>query len=405
MTLYIVLPKRGLSQTLSLGDRSFDPKHRAAQVQEAMDIRRNDPVEQDIKKRLQSMKGATLVTTSESDTKVTGTKVVDMSEVQAEKLRQQMPGTLVLRDRPIDLIRPVRPATAAAKKKAVTTKDLWHLQSIGLAAARKRGFKGTGAGVTVAVLDTGIDPKHPELAKRVDGAFTFDTTAWKHKVQKPAHDTEGHGTHVAGLICGRKVGVAPGAKVLSGVMIPKGFGNLSDFVLALEWASSQPEVQIVNMSAGIPGYLDGMHTVIADLLAVGVLPVIAAGNEGRDNTRSPGNYTEVMSVGAVNSGHKVWASSSSGQITAGNHQYTVPDLVAPGEGVYSSVMGGGYESWNGTSMATPIVSGVAALILEKYPDITIGQLQDELMTTCKFLKNVAPDRQGKGLIQVKAALP
>lgn len=187
-------------------------------------------------------------------------------------------------------------------------------------------------------------------------------------------------------------------------MLPKGFGNLSDFVLALEWASSRPEVQIVNMSAGIPGYLDGMHTVIADLLAVGVLPVIAAGNEGRDNTRSPGNYTEVVSVGAVNSGNKVWASSSSGRITAGNHQYQVPDLVAPGEGVYSSVMGGGYESWNGTSMATPIVSGVAALILQRHPDITVGQLQDELMNTCKFLKNVDPDRQGQGMIQIKAAL-
>ena len=398
-----MLPKRALSQSLSTADRKFEPTRRAAQIQEALDIRKADPVEQEIKTRVQAMKGARLVTTSETDTKVTGTKVVDMSEVQAEQLRQEVPDTLVLRDRPINLIRPERPAALATKAK-VTAKDLWHLKAIGLEAARKKKFRGTGAGVTVAILDTGIHPKHPELAGRVDGGFTFNTQTWQAVPQKPMADTEGHGTHVAGLICGKKVGVAPGAKVLSGVMIPNGFGNLSDFVLALEWASSRPDVQIVNMSAGIPGYLDGMHTVIADLLAVGVLPVIAVGNEARNNTRSPGNYTEILSVGAANVRLDVWANSSSGEIIADNHRYTVPDLVGPGEGVYSSVMGGGYESWNGTSMATPVVSGVAALILEKHPDITVGQLQDALLTTCKFLKGVDAQRQGKGLVQVTAAL-
>jgi subtilisin family serine protease len=88
---------------------------------------------------------------------------------------------------------------------------------------------------------------------------------------------------------------------------------------------------------------------------------------------------------------------------ANNHRYHVPDLVAPGEGVYSSVVGGGYEAWDGTSMATPIVSAVAALVLERHPNITLGQLEEELLTTCRDLK-LADDRQGKGLIQVKAAL-
>jgi subtilisin family serine protease len=90
-------------------------------------------------------------------------------------------------------------------------------------------------------------------------------------------------------------------------------------------------------------------------------------------------------------------------IVADNHRYEVPDLVAPGEGVYSSVIGGGYEAWDGTSMATPVVSGVAALILEKYPKIRVTDLVEELLTTCKDLKQNA-DRQGKGLVQVKAAV-
>jgi subtilisin family serine protease len=286
MGLYIVRPKRVLSQSLSLAARSFEPTRRAAQVQEALNLRKSDPVEQEISSRLKSMKGAKLLTTSESDTPVTGTKVVDMSEAQAERLRELMPETLVLRDRPIELIQPVR--ATAGRKRTVTATDLWHLKVIGLEAARKQGFKGNGEGVTVAVLDTGVDPNHPELPDRILGAYTFDTGNWKEVEQQPSEDTDGHGTHVAGLLCGKKVGVAPGAKLLSGVMVPRGFGNLSDFVLALEWAGSRPEVQIVNMSAGIPGYLDGMHAVIADLLAVGVLPVIAAGNEGATTRAAPG---------------------------------------------------------------------------------------------------------------------
>jgi subtilisin family serine protease len=208
---------------------------------------------------------------------------------------------------------------------------------------------------------------------------------------------------VAGLICGKTVGVAPGTKVTSGVMIPGGRGNLSDFILALEWAAALPEVQIVNLSAGIPGYLPEMQAVVGDLLAVGILPVFAVGNEGRNRTRSPGNYIEPLSVGATDRRNRVAGFSGGGVLIADNHQYTVPDLVAPGAGVYSSVVGGGYEAWDGTSMATPIVTGVAALILEKRPNLTVTDLVDELLDTCRDL-GAPPERQGKGLVQVKAAV-
>jgi len=186
-------------------------------------------------------------------------------------------------------------------------------------------------------------------------------------------------------------------------MIPNRRGRISDFVLALEWVATQPEVQIVNMSAGIPGYLPEMREFVANLMAVGVLLVCATGNEGRNRTRSPGNYIEPVSVGATNRRNRVAGFSSGGTLIADNHQYVVPDLVAPGDDVYSSVMGGGYEAWDGTSMATPIVSGVAALILEKYPGITIDDLVEELLSTCQDLGQPA-DRQGEGLVQVQAAL-
>lgn len=364
-------------------------------MKEVLHIRSQDPVEQDLRRWVQD-RGAKKVTKSEQSTVATGTMILDMGEEEAKQLMSELPDVSVLRDQPLELIRPIR-GTAAAKKK-VTTKDLWHLKAIRLPALRKQGFKGTGKGMVVAVLDTGTDPTHPELAGRIEGCYKLDVGNWSVEKMRKAKDTDGHGTHVAGLICGEKVGVAPGAKVRSAVMLPGGYGNLSDFILALEWAASQPEVAIVNMSAGIPGYLPEMRAAVADILSVGILPVFASGNEGRNQTRSPGNYIEVLSVGASTKNHKVAGFSSGGTLTADHHNYVVPDLVAPGADIYSCVMGGGYEAWDGTSMATPIVSGLAALVLEKYPTISVPDLIDTLLTTCKDLK-LLPERQGHGLVQ------
>jgi subtilisin family serine protease len=184
-------------------------------------------------------------------------------------------------------------------------------------------------------------------------------------------------------------------------MIPGGHGNLSDFILALEWALGRPEVQIVNMSAGLPGYIadEPLLSIVSDIQLAGVLSVFAIGNEGRNRTRSPGNYVEPLSVGASNRENRVAGFSGGGTIVAGSHQYNVPDLVAPGEAVLSSVVGGGYEAWDGTSMAAPIVSGVAALLLEKRPDFEVTELVETLLNSCRTL-GLPADRQGRGVIQV-----
>ena len=335
-----------------------------------------------------------------------GVLLVEMSDQEAARLRRDLPDVLVLDNAPLQLIQPRRLATSA--KQRLVPSDLWHLEAIGLTAARKQRFRGSGRGVTVAVLDTGIDIAHPALKGRVSQAVTFDSrpNVWSVQAQTPSFDTDGHGTHVAGLICGEKIGAAPEAQLMSGVLLPAGTGSLVDFVLALEWAAGQATIQIVNISAGLPGYLPEMHATLADVRTLGILPVVAVGNEGRNRTRSPGNYTEVISVGAANrkdGSYGVPGFSSGGQMLVDNHQYNVPDLVAPGEAVYSSVMGGGYEAWDGTSMAAPIVSGVAALILEKYPSLTLPDLEDALLTTCLDL-SLPAYRQGSGLVQVKAAL-
>jgi len=406
MARYLVRPKAGLaSRSASLVSRKLTAAARDGQVQDLSAMRGSDPIYGEIRRWVEELgvaKVKALTGLHEGDTPITGTKVLDMAPEDAERLRDEVSDVEVIQDRPIELIRPQK-VTASSKQRLVGN-DRWHLEAIGLEALRRgtAKFKGKGKGVTAVVLDTGVDATHPELKDRVTGAFTFDVDQWQAVPQEESVDTDGHGTHVSGLICGKSVGVAPAATVINGTMIPGGFGQTSNFILAMEWAGTQPEVQIVNMSAGLPGFLPEMMTAVSGLLAAGVLPVVAIGNEGRNRTRSPGNYVEVVSVGASTRDNKVASFSGGGTIVSDSHQYQVPDLVAPGEGVYSCIMGGGYEAWNGTSMATPVVSGIAALLLEAHPDVTVTDLYEELLLSCTDL-GLPVERQGEGLVQVKLA--
>lgn len=156
----------------------------------------------------------------------------------------------------------------------------------------------------------------------------------------------------------------------------------------------------MNISAGIPDFVEELEVIIRSVLAVGILPVFAIENDGRDMTSSPGNCRGVISVGALTREDKVWGDSSSGQMLVNKQLYSVPSLVAPGHQVYSSVIGGCYEAWDGTSMATPIVSGVAALIMEEQPLISVGDIREELRRKCQRLPEELSDRQGAGVIHI-----
>ena len=255
----------------------------------------------------------------------------------------------------------------------------------------------------MAVLDTGVAGDHPALAGRITEGWEFDFATRTPRRQKAIVDTQGHGTHVAGLVCGKAVGAAPGAKVISAVMLPRGHGSMVNFLIALEWAAARPEIQIVNVSAGLFTYTPALLEVTTDLMALGLLPVVAVGNEGPDTNRTPGNYPTVISVGASDRNNRVAGFSGGGRMVVGNQTYSVPAVVAPGAGVYSCVQGGGYEAWDGTSMAAPVVSAVAALMVEKYPDITVATLRGDLYAAALDL-GLPPDRQGRGLVQVTGAL-
>lgn len=396
MTRYIIRP-RELEAVRALRSRSvrLDPGARMAQRAAVVNaIGEDESIRElgrwvDESEKLRGLKSP-----------MSGSVVIDLSAEQVARLQRELPALAIIADRPLEVIRPIR---TLARKADVTGADLWHLEAVGLVRARARGLTLDGRGVGVAVLDTGIDPKHPELRDKIGQSWRVDVDGQGPGEVSTSIDTDGHGTHVAGLIAGTSTGVAPGVKLFDALMLPKGRGHFSDFIWAMEWAASRPDIQIVNISAGIPGFIPEMHEAVASLLTVGLLPVVAVGNEGRNLSRSPGNYVEVVSVGATTRSGRVAALSGGGDLVVDHHRYTVPDLVAPGLEIYSAAAGGGYEALDGTSMAAPIVSGVASLWLEKYPRITVAELSEALFDGCLGLGQPVA-RQGAGLVQVSSLL-
>ena len=273
MARYLAIPKRDVSvSVLSRATVRFDTQARMSQIDELRRVR-NDP----------SLRSQVPVKASFPpkvldryvELELTGVHVIDTDPVHRELLSDALPDYEIREDEPLPLIEPTRSGVGEDESKL----DLWHLNAIGLTDARASGFNGTGAGVGVAVLDTGI-AEVPEIRGRVKASFTLDRNSnrW---IRGQTHDTDGHGTHVAGLVAGSRVGVAPGVELTNIIMIPKGRGRLSDFVSAIEFVAADPEISILNMSAGIPGYRDGMRVAVEAIMQTGVLPVIAVGNEGR----------------------------------------------------------------------------------------------------------------------------
>ena len=215
------------------------------------------------------------------------------------------------------------------------------------------GERARGAGVKVAVIDTGIDCSHPDLAcADSEGANIIDPTA-------APKDDNGHGTHVSGTIAARwngrgVAGVAPLSRVLPvKVLDAGGGGTLSDIIKGIAWAADHG-AQVINMSLGAPRGSKALQQVIQKARSQGVVIVAAAGNEGpKEGTVDyPAAYPEVIAVAASDAKDNVASFSSRGPQVA---------LIAPGVDVLSTVPGGGYAKHSGTSMAAPHVAGLAAI--------------------------------------------
>lgn len=208
-----------------------------------------------------------------------------------------------------------------------------------------------GTGVKVAVLDTGIDRDHLDLKNNLAGGYNTIIT-WR-----TWDDDNGHGTHVAGTIAAVDntigvVGVAPQVK-LYGVKVldRRGYGYLSDIIEGLDWAIKN-QMQVVNLSLGGGGN-DSFHQAIQRTVAAGVVVVAAAGNSG-GAVIYPAAYPEVIAVSATDQSDTLASWSCRGLEV---------DLAAPGVTINSTWNNGFYKEASGTSMATPHVTGVAALVL------------------------------------------
>ncbi|WP_217185439.1 S8 family peptidase [Streptomyces sp. AC495_CC817] len=286
---------------------------------------------------------------------------------------------------------------------------------IGAPKAWKAGFDGKG--VTIAVLDTGVDATHPDLKGQVAAAKNFSTSP-------DTTDKYGHGTHVASIAAGtgarskgRYKGVAPGAELLNGkVLSDEGFGDDSGIIAGMEWAAGQG-ADVVNLSlgGGDTPEVDPMEAMINKLSAEkGILFAVAAGNEG-DGERSvgsPGSAAAALTVGAVDDKDRIAPFSSRGPGMDGQIK---PDVTAPGVAITAAAAPGsvideevgqkpdGYLTISGTSMATPHVAGAAALLKQQHPDWTYAELKAVLVASAKG-GPYTPFAQGSGRIRVDRAI-
>ncbi len=231
--------------------------------------------------------------------------------------------------------------------------QLWALSTL---RAEEAWELSRGTGVTIAVVDTGVDYIHPDLAGRVDQGRDFVDG------DDDPMDVQGHGTHVAGIAAGAAddgfgvAGIAPGSRILAvRVLDAKGAGNYSQVASGIVYAA-QKGAKVINLSLGGPEQSELLRSAIDYAASRGAIVTCASGNENAAAIGFPAGYESCIAVGATD--------SNDARAPFSNHGAGL-DLVAPGAQIMSSTMGGLHESWDGTSMASPYVAGTAALLVSQ----------------------------------------
>jgi subtilisin len=276
--------------------------------------------------------------------------------------------------------------------------DAWGVKRIGSGVVHDNG--NTGAGVKVAVIDSGIDYTHLDLADNYCGGQDFAND------DNDPMDDNGHGTHVAGSIAALDdnsgvVGVAPDADLYAlKVLGSDGSGDYSDVIAALDWCMIN-NIQVTNNSYGSSGDPGSLVQQAFDnaYYNYGILHVAAAGNSGNppgrgDNVIYPARYDSVIAVAASDNNDKRASFSSTGAAV---------ELIAPGVSIYSTLPDGSYGTYSGTSMASPHVAGAAAVVWEANSGSSNQTVRFQLQNTAEDL-GLSSNYQGYGLVRVDLAV-
>ncbi|HLA80735.1 MAG TPA: S8 family serine peptidase, partial [Thermoleophilia bacterium] len=299
-------------------------------------------------------------------------------------------------------------ALVAATEAAETVG--WNISRIGADIAWTLSV---GRDVNVAILDTGIDLDHPDLAANIEGGYMAIQTGPYSVPDKQTYDDDNnHGTHVGGIVAAVAgngigvVGVAPEADLYAvKVLDQNGSGYLSDIIEGIRWiigtrsdANPDNDIQVINMSFGTTTDSWLLEDALIDAESAGIMLVAAAGNSGpaEGTVLYPAAYASVVAVGATDQQDAVAGfSSRGGQV----------ELSAPGVSILSTVANAGYEAYSGTSMASPHVAAAAALILQAFPSASTVEVTVKLAAYAEDLGPYGRDSgYGFGLVRPDLSL-
>jgi len=229
-----------------------------------------------------------------------------------------------------------------------------------------------GTGATIAIVDTGVDLQHPDLSSKIVAGYNFVGG------NTNADDDQGHGTHCAGIATASTnngingAGVSWGARIMPvKVLNSAGSGTTSAIIQGVDFAKNNG-AHIISMSLGGGSFSQAFQDSINSAWAAGKIIVAAAGNNGTSTVQYPANYANVISV----------ANTTSSDVKSSSSTYgTWVDVAAPGTSIYSTANGGGMTTMSGTSMATPVVAGLAALLKTKNTLASNTAIRDRIFNT------------------------